>query len=69
MAVSGRRLPFAGIAEAIDCVTATKGWSRPFSVIHAGLRERQLPDRKADIAHEAIIVRRINQLDSPLYPT
>ncbi len=32
-AVFGRRLPFAGIAEAIDCVTATKGWSRPKSVI------------------------------------
>ena len=24
-----RRLPFAGIAEAIDCVIATKGWNRP----------------------------------------
>ena len=46
-----------------------KGRNRPFSVIRAGLRERRLPDRKADIAHEAIIVRRINQLDSPLYPT
>jgi hypothetical protein len=29
MTVCGRRLPFAGIAKAIDCVTATKGWSRP----------------------------------------
>ncbi len=25
----GRRLPFTGIAIAIDCITATKGWSRP----------------------------------------
>ncbi len=47
MTVSGRRLPFAGIAKAIDCVTATKGWSRPITVIQARWRERRLWDRKA----------------------
>jgi hypothetical protein len=50
MTVSGRRLPFAGIAKAIDCVTATKGWSRPKLVIQVRCRERPLLDRKADIA-------------------
>jgi len=35
---------------AIDCVTATKGWSRPKAGIQASGRERPLPDRKADIA-------------------
>jgi hypothetical protein len=62
----GRRLPFAGIAKAIDCVTATKGWSRPKSAIQARWRKRPLPDRKADIAYEEIIVRRSSQLDCPL---
>ena len=66
MTVSGRRLPFAGIAKSIDCVTATNGWSRPESVIHFGRRERPLPDRKADIAYKEIIVRRSNRLDCPL---
>jgi len=47
MTVSGRRLPFAGIAKAFDCVTATKGWSRPKSVIHGRWREWQLSVRKA----------------------
>ncbi len=56
----GRRLPFVGIAKTFDRVTAAKGWSRPFSVIHASQRERPLPDRKADIAYEEIIVRRSN---------
>jgi len=45
----GRRLPFAGVAIAIDCVTATKGRSRPEAVIQVSCRERPLPDRKADI--------------------
>ena len=49
MAVNGRKLPFAGIAKAIDCVTATKGWSRPKSVIQASCRERRLWDRKQAI--------------------
>jgi hypothetical protein len=44
----------------------TKGWSRPESVIHVGRCERRLTDHKTDIAHEKIIVRRINQLDSPI---
>ncbi len=63
----GRRLPFAGTAKASDCVTATKGWSRPFSVIHAGQRERPLRDRKADIAYEEIVVRHGIQRDYPLF--
>jgi hypothetical protein len=50
MTVLGRKLPFAGIAKAIDGVTATKGWSRPNPAIHDRRRERLLPDRKADIA-------------------
>jgi hypothetical protein len=54
-------LPFAGIAKAIVCVTATKGWSRPVSAIHDRRRERPLLDRKADIAYEEIIVRRSSQ--------
>ena len=61
MTVSGRRLPFAGTAKASDCVTATKGWSRPKSVIHSRWREWQLSDRRADIANEEIIVRRSSQ--------
>jgi len=61
MTVSGRRLPFAGIAKAFDCVTATKGWSRPKSAIHVSCGERPLTDRKADIAYEEIIVRRSSQ--------
>jgi hypothetical protein len=43
-----------------------KGWNRPISVIDSGQSERQLPDRKADIAYEEIIVRRSSQLDCPL---
>ncbi len=39
-------------------MTATKGWSRPTTVIQVHCRERPLPDRKADIAYKAIIVRR-----------
>jgi hypothetical protein len=39
-------LPFAGIAIAIDCVTATKGWSRLKIAVHGLWRERRLPDRK-----------------------
>jgi hypothetical protein len=61
MTVSGRLQPFAGIAIAIDCVTATKGWSRPTSAIHDVWREPPLSDRKADIAYEEIIVRRSNR--------
>ncbi len=45
-----------------------KGWNRPESVIHVGRRERPLPDRKADIAYEEIIVRRGNRFDCPLFP-
>ena len=66
MTDSGRRLPFTDIAKGFDCVTATKGRSRPESVIEVSYRERPLPDRKADIAHEAIIVRRTNRRDCPL---
>ncbi len=62
----GRRLPFAGIAKAIDCVTVTKGWSRPEAVIQVSCRERPLPDRKADITYEEIIVRRSNRFACPL---
>jgi hypothetical protein len=43
-AVSGRRLPFASIAKAIDCVTATKGWSRPKISVHGRGRERRNSD-------------------------
>jgi hypothetical protein len=50
MTAHGRRLPFAGIAKAIDCVTATKGWSRPEEVIQGSCRERPLSDRKAALA-------------------
>ncbi len=49
MTAIGRRLPLAGIAKAIDCVTARKGWSRPNSVIQTRWRERQLSDRKAAV--------------------
>jgi hypothetical protein len=48
----------AGIAKAFDCLIATKGWSRPDSAIQALSRECLVPDLKAVIAHEAIIVRR-----------
>ena len=65
MTASGRKLPFVGIAKAFNNVIATKGWSRPFSVIHAGQRERQLLDCKADIACEEIIMRRSNRSDCP----
>ncbi len=61
-----RRLPFASIAKAIDCVTATKGWSRPKPAIQGRCRERPLSDRKGDIAYEEIIVRRSNWLGFPL---
>lgn len=63
MTVSGRRLPFAGIAEAIDCVIATKGWSRPNSAIQARGRERPFLDRIADIALKGLIVQRDNRFD------
>jgi len=39
----GRKLPFAGIANAIDFVTATKGWNRPnksFSLVASNVRFR-----------------------------
>ncbi len=39
---------------------------RPESVIEVSYRERPLPDRKADIAYEEIIVRRGNRFDCPL---
>jgi hypothetical protein len=65
MTISGRRLPLAGIAEAIDCVIATKGWSRPTTALQAHTCECPRPDRKTDIADEAIIVRRGNHLDGP----
>jgi hypothetical protein len=58
MTVSGRRLPFAGIAEAIDCVIATKGWSRPKIAIQVSCRECPQSDGKADIAFVKFIVRR-----------
>ncbi len=66
MAVYGRRLPFAGIAKGFDCVTATKGWSRPKIAVQGQWCKRRLWDRKADIAHEAIIVRRSNWFAGPL---
>ena len=66
MTVSGRRLPFAGIAIAIDRVTDTKGRSRPEAAIQASCCERRIWDRKADIAYEEIIVRRSIWLDGPL---
>ena len=43
-----------------------KGRNRPESVIEVSYRERPLPDRKADIAYEEIIVRRGNRFDCPL---
>ena len=67
MTVPGRRLPFAGIGKAFDCVTATKGWSRPEAVIQVSCRERPLLDRKADIAYEEIIVRCGIQRDRPFF--
>ncbi len=54
MADLGRRLPFAGIAKAIDCVTATKGWSRPKIALHDWWRERRLSDRKAAVLRRAL---------------
>ena len=57
MTVSGRKRTFAN------------GENRPISVIHAGQRERLLPDRKADIAYGEIIVRRSNQFDCLLSQT
>jgi hypothetical protein len=67
MTVSGRRLPFAGIAKAIDCMTATKGWSRPNLAVHGRGRECRKSDRKTAIAQEAIIVRRGILRDRPLF--
>jgi hypothetical protein len=69
MTISGRRLPFAGIAEAIDCVIATKGWSRPESAIQVRSRECPVLDRRADIVSEEIVVRRSNRRDCQLSPT
>ncbi len=43
-----------------------KGWNRPKSVIQVHCRERPLPDRKADIAYEEIVVRHSNRFDCPL---
>jgi hypothetical protein len=59
-------LPFAGIAKAFDRVTVTKGWSRPESAIQVRRRERPFLDRKHDIAHEVMIVRRSGWLACPL---
>jgi hypothetical protein len=46
--------------------TIANGWNRPKSAIQVRWRERPLPDRKADIAYDEIIVRCSNQLDCPL---
>ena len=46
--------------------TIANGSSRPTTAIQVLCRERPLPDRKADIASEAIIVRRGNRFDCPL---
>ncbi len=43
-----------------------KGQNRPEAVIQVSCRERPLPDRKADIAYEEIIVRRSNRFARPL---
>ena len=46
--------------------TIANDQNRPEAVIQVGCRERPLPDRKADIAYEEIIVRRGNRFDYPL---
>jgi hypothetical protein len=60
----GRRLPFAGIAKAIDCVTVTKGWSRPKAAVQVYSSERRLLDRKAAIG----LTRSFRQLIASMRP-